>query len=121
MKNNNDRPLTFGEFTLFVKDFEEFRQDMLDFKQDMLGFKRDMLGFKEDMLRFKAETLSFKQDYLSFKKEMLEFKRQTQNNFDMVFKMLTDMQTEMKAFYSLYQRHDEKLANHEQRLLNLGG
>jgi hypothetical protein len=114
MKNNNDRPLTFGEFTLFVKDFEEFRQDMLGFKQEMSEFKQEMLGFKED-------TLSFKQDYLSFKKDMLGFRRQTQNNFDMVFQMLTDMQTEMKAFYSLYQRHDEKLANHEQRLLNLGG
>lgn len=116
MTNQSDQPLTFGEFTVFVGDYQKFYRDYQHFRADMSAFKEEMLAFKEEMYEFKDDMLAFKADYQEFKADMLEFKKQTEENFDRLFKMLVEIKTELKAAFSLCQRHDEQLISHDRRL-----
>ena len=53
------------------------------------------------------------------KEEFNSFKDQTQSNFDFAFKKLIDIDHELKAFLSLYKRHDETIESHEKRIMKL--
>ena len=79
-------------------EFGEFKSDMLDFKNDYLIFKDEMLGFRDGMEDYKKKSL---------------------NNMDFIFQKLVDINHELKAFTSLYRRHDLEMEKIDLRVRRL--
>jgi len=82
------------------KDLENFAT-----KKDLLAIKKDVIGVKDDLVSFKDEFHGFKNDILASQ--------------DKIMKKLEDISLEQKMAYSQYKRQDEKLENHERRIVAL--
>ena len=74
---------------------------------------------KEEFNLLKQDVSQLKSNTYDVKEELGEFKEQTSTNFDKVMKVLEEIRTELIVSHEQYRRHDEKLENHEKRLVVL--
>ncbi|MBU0686590.1 MAG: hypothetical protein KKB81_01870 [Candidatus Margulisbacteria bacterium] len=91
ISNLQDIFLTKSEFNTFKNDTTSFQYEMIEFRNEMAGFNNEMTGFKNDAM----------------------------NNFDALFKKLSDIKTELISFGNHYKRQNKLLENHEVRIQGL--